>query len=212
MGDNASERILDAAEEEFSEVGYAGTTLREIAEKAAVTQALINYYYGSKYGLYEAVFIRRGKVISDQRLERLNALRESAYPVNTSEVVKAFLAPTIALRETPGGRRFLRLQARLHTEPAEISYKLRNEAYDRSTQQYVLIPKEILPGISVRDVYWRVVLMIGAYMYAFSDTHRLEELAPDICDPNNTTEIFDQIVAFVSAGLEAPAVLKGRND
>lgn len=51
-----------------------------------------------------------------------------------------------------------------------------------------------------------MVLMIGAYMYAFSDTHRLEELAPVVYDPNDTGEVFEQIVAFVTAGLQAPAV------
>jgi hypothetical protein len=141
----------------------------------------------------------------------LHALRDQEGKVLVDDVVRAFLAPTIALRETPGGRRFLRLQARLHTEPAEISYKLRNEAYDGSTRAYVQILEEILPELQAKDVYWRVVLMIGAYMYAFSDTHRLEELAPGICDPNNTDEILEQIIAFVSAGLlAAPVVLPGK--
>ncbi|WP_394062171.1 TetR/AcrR family transcriptional regulator [Alcaligenes sp. WGS1538] len=211
VGDNASERILDAAEQEFSETGYAGTTLRTIAQRAAVTQALINYYFGSKYGLYEAVFIRRGRLISDERLRRLEQIRAQSGAARVEEVVRAFLAPTIALRETEGGRRFLRLQARLHTEPAEISYKLRNEAYDASTRAYVHLLEEILPQLPARDVYWRMVLMIGAYMYAFSDTHRLEELAPVVCDPNDTGEVFEQIVAFVTAGLQAEAVRQGES-
>ncbi|HRL21089.1 MAG TPA: hypothetical protein PLP85_04920 [Alcaligenes sp.] len=66
--------------------------------------------------------------------------------------------------------------------------------------------EEILPQLPARDAYWRMVLMIGAYMYAFSDTHRLEELAPVVCDPNDTGEVFEQIVAFVTAGRQAPAV------
>lgn len=206
VGDNTAERILDAAEEVFSETGYAGTTLRVIAQKAAVTQALINYYFGSKYGLYEAVFIRRGRLISAGRMDRLQALRNEAGRVTVEDVVRAFLAPTIALRETRGGRLFLRLQARLHTEPAEISYKLRNEAYDASTKAYVSVLGEICPELPAKDLYWRMVLMIGAYMYAFSDTHRLDQLAPDVCDPNNNEEIFSQIIAFVTAGLQAPAV------
>ena len=41
-------QILDAAEDVFSSLGYAGTSLREVAEKAKVTQALISYYFGSK--------------------------------------------------------------------------------------------------------------------------------------------------------------------
>lgn len=206
--DNTSERILDAAEEVFADVGYSGATLRMVASRAEVTQALISYYFGSKYGLYEAVFIRRGRLISDGRLKRLEELRQQA-EVSVRDVVQAFLAPTIALRETPGGRRFLRLQARLHTEPAEISYKLRNEAYDASTRAYVQMLARVCPELSAKDLNWRMALMIGAYMYAFSDTHRLEQLAPDVCNANNTNEIFEQITAFVTAGIMAPAIGAG---
>lgn len=202
-GDNTSERILDAAEEVFAEVGYSGATLRMVAARADVTQALISYYFGSKYGLYEAVFIRRGRLISDGRMKLLEELKQRA-DVSVRDVVQAFLAPTIALRDTPGGRLFLRLQARLHTEPAEISYKLRNEAYDASTRAYVQMLARVCPGLSAKDLNWRMALMIGAYMYAFSDTHRLEQLAPEVCNANDTDEIFEQITAFVTAGISAP--------
>jgi len=202
-GDNASERILDAAEEVFAEVGYSGATLRTVAARADVTQALISYYFGNKYGLYEAVFIRRGRAIADQRVKLLDELKQRN-DVTVRDVVKAFLAPTIALRETRGGRLFLRLQARLHTEPAEISYKLRNEAYDASTRAYVQMMGRVCPQLSAKDLHWRMVLMIGAYMYAFSDTHRLEQIAPEHCNVNDTDEVFEQIAAFVSAGISAP--------
>lgn len=202
-GDNTSERILDAAEEVFAEVGYSGATLRMVAARADVTQALINYYFGSKYGLYEAVFIRRGRVIADGRMKLLEELKQRS-DVSVRDVVRAFLAPTIALRDTPGGRLFLRLQARLHTEPADISYKLRNEAYDVSTRAYVQMLAKVCPELSAKDVNWRMALMIGAYMYVFSDTHRLEQLAPDDCDADNTEELFEQITAFITAGIGAP--------
>lgn len=205
-GDNKSERILDAAEEVFSETGYHGATLKVIAERAAVTQALINYYFGSKYGLYEAVFLRRGSPIAESRMRRLGEIQAGPGPITAQDIVRAFLAPTLALRETEGGRRFLRLQARLHTEPADISYKLRNMAYDASTRAYVQALERACPHLSPKDANWRMALMIGSYMYAFSDTHRLEELAPHACDPNDTEEIFEQITAFVTGGLLAPGV------
>lgn len=203
-GDNTSERILDAAEEVFAEVGYSGATLRMIASRADVTQALINYYFSSKYGLYEAVFFRRGRLIADGRMKLLEELKQRT-GVSVRDVVKAFLAPTIALRETPGGRLFLRLQARLHTEPADISYKLRNEAYDASTRAYVHMLGQVCPELSAKDLNWRTALMIGAYMYVFSDTHRLEQLAPEHCNPDDTEELFEQITAFVTAGIGAPS-------
>ncbi|WP_142849915.1 TetR/AcrR family transcriptional regulator [Telmatospirillum sp. J64-1] len=201
---NVREEILDAAEVEFADLGYAGTTLRGVADRAKVTQALINYYFGSKHGLFEEVFLRRGRKISDERLERLENLRKSGAPLRIEDVVLGFLKPTLALRATPEGRAFMRLQARLHTEPPEISYKLRNEAYDVSTRAYVEAIREALPHLGEKDAYWRLTLMIGAYMYAFSDTHRLEELAEGICDPTDTNEILEQITNFVVGGLTAP--------
>lgn len=206
---NVRETMLDAAEVTFADLGYAGTTLREVSQKANVTQALISYYFGSKFGLFEEVFLRRGRTISDARLDNLSRLLQQAQPPSVRDIVLAFLAPTLALRATPEGRAFIRLQARLHTEPPEISYQLRNEAYDLSTRAYVDALRSALPHLPEKDVYWRVTLMVGAYMYGFSDTHRLEELAHGVCHLDDSSEILEQVTAFVAGGLEAPAAQPG---
>lgn len=46
------ERIVNAALRLFAEKGYAGTSLREIAESARTTKPMIYYYFRSKEGLY----------------------------------------------------------------------------------------------------------------------------------------------------------------
>lgn len=48
--------LLDAARVLFAERGYDRTTLRHIAERAGVDAALVARYFGSKEGLYLAVF------------------------------------------------------------------------------------------------------------------------------------------------------------
>ena len=202
---NVRETMLDAAEMTFADLGYAGTTLREISQKANVTQALISYYFGSKFGLFKEVFLRRSRKISDARLDNLKALLAQPQAPSVRAIVLAFLKPTLALRATPEGQAFIRLQARVHTEPPEISYQLRNEAYDVSTRAYVDALRVALPTLSEKDVYWRVTLMVGAYLYAFSNTHRLDQLAPGICNPDDTDEILDQVASFVTGGLSAPA-------
>lgn len=50
--------ILDAAEALFAEKGYAATSLREIGERAGVSRGTPSYFFGSKEGLYRAVFER----------------------------------------------------------------------------------------------------------------------------------------------------------
>lgn len=197
------EKILDASETLFANLGYAGTTLRRAADAADVTQALISYYFKSKYGLYEAVFMRRGQTISQQRIENLDKLNARGTP-GLPEIVRAFLLPTLALRRTPQGRSFLRLQARLHTEPPEISYRLRTEAYGESTRRYVEAVRRAVPELEALDAYWRVTLMIGTYLYAFSDTHRMEEMAPaGTYDPEDSDSLIEQVTRFVVGGFQA---------
>nr|WP_244173253.1 helix-turn-helix domain-containing protein [Caballeronia temeraria] len=40
--------MLDAAEVDFSQRGYAGASFKEVVASCGVTQALITYYFGTK--------------------------------------------------------------------------------------------------------------------------------------------------------------------
>ncbi|RED55533.1 TetR/AcrR family transcriptional regulator [Cohnella lupini] len=51
-------RILNAAEQIFAKIGFAGSRMSEIAIKAGVNQALIHYYFDSKEKLYMEVVTR----------------------------------------------------------------------------------------------------------------------------------------------------------
>jgi TetR/AcrR family transcriptional regulator len=51
-------RLLDAAMEEFAAKGYAGARVQDIADRAGLNKQLINYYFGGKEGLYQALHRR----------------------------------------------------------------------------------------------------------------------------------------------------------
>jgi AcrR family transcriptional regulator len=195
--------ILDVAELLFAELGYAGTALRDVARRANVTTAMIGYYFGSKQNLFRAVFLRRGTEVADTRRDALAALQAAARAPTVEELVTAFLSPSLRLRETAQGRAFLRLHSRLHMEPAEISYDLRRTVYDETTRAYAEAFLRVLPHLDGRAVYLRMSLMIGAYLYTFSDTSRLEELMPGKSAPSEPLFSLEDIVAYVSAGMRA---------
>ena len=52
---STEEKILEAASEVFTEKWFAGTRTRDIAEKAGINLALLNYYFRSKEKLFEQV-------------------------------------------------------------------------------------------------------------------------------------------------------------
>lgn len=52
---HAREKILHAAQQRFSSHGYDRTSVRAVARDAGVDHALVNYYFGSKEGLFRRV-------------------------------------------------------------------------------------------------------------------------------------------------------------
>ena len=58
-------RILQAAEEEFFEKGYAGARTASIAEKAGVTHAMLHYYFRTKDNLFERIVSGKIEMLGD---------------------------------------------------------------------------------------------------------------------------------------------------
>src|SRR5882757_1189334 len=54
-------RIKGAAHKVFLTKGYAAATVREVAKEAGVNVALVNYYFGSKKKLFDAVMMEKIK-------------------------------------------------------------------------------------------------------------------------------------------------------
>lgn len=71
-------RILESAGILIAQAGFADTTSKAIAQRAGVDLASINYHFGSRAGLYQAVLVEaHGRLVS---IERLDALRHADLP------------------------------------------------------------------------------------------------------------------------------------
>src|SRR5438067_6294934 len=59
------DHILDVAERVFADYGFDGASTRTISGEAGVNMAMLNYYFGSKEGLFLAIFERRISVFQN---------------------------------------------------------------------------------------------------------------------------------------------------
>jgi len=200
-------RLLDVSEVLFSESGYAGTTVRDISAKSNVNQALINYHFQNKRGLFMAIFARRGKILSDERLRLLAEFRIEAkgQAIPLKNLIYAFVYPPLRLAgESSGGRAFVKLQARLHNEPKDIETTLRQEYYDRVSLEFMEEFHKTLPQISRESIAWRMIFIMGLYIYVASNTGRLEVISNRKCKGSNWQEALEEILNFCEHGFLAP--------
>jgi AcrR family transcriptional regulator len=73
------EQLISAAIESLREVGYAGTSIREIARRGGFNSALISYYFGGLHGLLLAALDHSSDVRMRRytdAVERANSLEE----------------------------------------------------------------------------------------------------------------------------------------
>jgi AcrR family transcriptional regulator len=212
-GDAATaETIIEVAEREFAKHGFAGVSLRDIGEKAQVNPALVRYYFGSKDKLFREVVLRRGRQISRRRIELLDDLERHIGEVpKLEELVRAFLTPVAEVRrEGPAGMAFVRLAARLQTETQKLARELRRQVYAESTERYLSAFRRALPNLTPAAIYWRMVSLIGAYVYAMSDANQLRELSKGLCSPDDIDESLRQLIPFLCAGMRAPECPRDR--
>jgi AcrR family transcriptional regulator len=197
-------RFLDVAEILFSEHGYAKTSLRAIAKRADINHALINYHFANKRGLFLAVFDRRGGVVMAERSALLAAAKGKAgnTPIPLRELLYAFIYPPLRMAndDGPGGRAFVKLQARLHTEPKELEQTLRARLYDEVTLKFVAELRRSVPHLSHASICWRLTFVMGVYIYVSSDTGRLEFISGGRCRGTNLKQALPEILDFCERG------------
>ncbi len=70
---NTEQKIFDAATELFLEKGVDRTSVREIASKAGINLALMNYYFRSKENLFDAIFSQLVKKNSEELIRILDS-------------------------------------------------------------------------------------------------------------------------------------------
>src|SRR5436189_1754138 len=91
------ERILDAAESLFMEHGFEATSLRSITAAAGVNLAAVNYHFGSKEELFQAVLTRRLDPMNHARLSLLTRLEAAAapQPLSCEKILTALFVPAL---------------------------------------------------------------------------------------------------------------------
>lgn len=78
MSLDKKEHIINTAIALFAEKGFEGTSIRDLATKADVNIAMVNYYFGSKDKLFEAMIEYKASYMRERLSEIANDKNKSA--------------------------------------------------------------------------------------------------------------------------------------
>jgi AcrR family transcriptional regulator len=202
-------RIIDAAEVLFMEHGFEATSLRSLTAAAGVNLAAVNYHFGSKEDLFQAVLTRRLDPMNLERIELLDRMeRESGgRPISCERILSAMLIPALRLArdERRGGKNFLRLLGRAYADPAPFIRHFLSEQYADMIGRYKEAFLKALPHLTRQELTWRLHFVMGALSYTLSGTDVLKLIAHAMPGEKDNDELLLQRLApFLVAGLKAP--------
>ena len=200
---DTKERILDAAEQLFAELGFSGTSLRAVTSSAGVNLAAVNYHFGSKEALLHAVLARRLGPVNEERLKWLERLETEAgdRPPAVREILRTLFAPALmALPESVARG----IAGRIYAEPPSIAGPLMRELFAEVTQRYLAAIERALPDVPSDELKWRFNFVIGAMVQVLSGAAELAPI-PGGLGPHDEQSVLQHLLDFAEAGMCAPA-------
>jgi AcrR family transcriptional regulator len=200
--------ILDAAEKLFAQDGYHYTSLRGITGLAKVNLAAVNYHFGSKDALLQAVIERRLLPLNQIRQEKLAAVLAQSEAANrrptAKDLLRAFIEPTLAFRNSsPGAENFIALIGRAMNEPDET---VRNCFIQQVMSIFQLLfsgLQRALPEVPANSLLTRLQFTMGAMGHVMCSSARPALQLPGCPKPLAETALAEELIGFVCAGLEA---------
>ncbi|MBW3567710.1 MAG: TetR family transcriptional regulator [Proteobacteria bacterium] len=204
------DRILATAERLFAEAGIGATSLRTITTAAGVNLAAVNYHFGSKDALVEAVYRRHLEPLNHARLRRLEMIEQAANgePLDVETIVRAFVEPLVEQARTgASGAVLTRLLAQSLHEAAGYVERFYARENDAVLQRYRDAMQRAIPALSPDEICWRLNFMLGTLHNAFLDAGLLKLLDHDAGKQRAETgpEVtLAQLIPFLVAGLTAP--------
>ena len=201
------DRLLDAAEQLFSEHGFEGTSVRDIAGAAGCNIAAVNYYFGGKDKLYTEVWRRQLVQMRDARLNAIEqVMSESGGKPVLEDLLRSFSNAFVGpFRDESRSRRFMNLMAREMIDQ-HVNVNLFVDEVVRPTLG--ALGSALLkscPSLEESRIPLLIVFLAGQLMHVvhikamFDQTEIAEMPAFDL------TEAVDNIVKFSAAGIRAYA-------
>lgn len=199
------ERVLEAACEVFAEKGYRDATVQDICSAAGANVAAVNYYFGTKRGLYLAVWQHLYNVVQQQYLGKVVEIADPT--ARLREIIHQRVKH--AFDDGPAGRFRKMIQAEVG-DPTEVHDELRARFLDPLMDLLTGTVAAILDTSVNSPVVRRCAFSVQSQLVSLARLRRLPgstglHRLMGVSRPGKAQieEVAEHIVNFVMGGIRA---------
>ncbi len=198
--------ILLAAEKLFALQAFKSVTMRDIANEADLSLALLTYHFGSKVELLHAVFEHRESYIADRMIALEQARKDKKNPKALEAIVTAFVHRAFELRAHPDSEHFMRLVARQVMGGGEESREILRQYFDPLAHSFIDAIHEVIPKADKGRVAACYIFALGCLLNSTVDD-RLEQLSDSAISTDHPEILEPLLVTFITAGIRSAMAL-----
>ncbi|WNO07580.1 TetR/AcrR family transcriptional regulator [Teredinibacter sp. KSP-S5-2] len=206
------DRILNAATVLFAERGFAETSLRTITGMAGVNLASVNYHFGSKKELIQAVFKRFLEPYCrelDRCAEQLVSQVPEGETPSIDAILKCLLHTLLSsmkkMDEDP--QRFMRLLSLAYTQSQEHLRHYLAQNFGSTYQKFSHLVRASNPHLDTVELYWRTYFMLGAAIFTLSSYDSIRAiLNSDYSEDTSLEDTVELLIPSLAGMLKSPNV------
>ncbi|MCP4035997.1 MAG: TetR/AcrR family transcriptional regulator [bacterium] len=201
---STKERLLRAAESLFARRGIDAVSMRSIcAEAQQRNNTALQYHFGSKEKLVEAVLTARMEVINGHRQAMLDQLLREGRQGDLRCLVSAVVAPfTQQLAGGEGGRDYVRFTAQLFSRGDALELLGQRRSWTRASYAIFERIRDCLSDLPDHVVSTRLALMANQLVHATAAKE--DELRLRTTRSQSIERFTSELIDYLVGGLSAP--------
>lgn len=197
------EKLILAGEALFAEYGFDAVAVRQIAEASGQrNNSVIQYHFGDKYGLLDAIFMYRAEQISPIRMKMLRDYRLGGRVREIKDIFRLILEPELEICRIEGNLNYIRLTLyyMIHLRPKGILHPFdRQYEATLALRTALSLLHERLPYLPPDRFYFRTsvldIMIKGAMIVIDGAGH-------DLLDRKNI--LLEDAIEMMTAAMGAP--------
>ncbi|MGB6221796.1 TetR/AcrR family transcriptional regulator [Haloferula sp.] len=199
------QRLLEAAEQLFSEEGFDSVSVRDITERAGANVAAVNYHFNSREHLVEMVIERYINPVNDERLARLDALekKSGSKAIPLEELLDAFIRPfaTQVRKSELSEKMFYKLMGRCLGDRGGQLPKSVEQGFQLMLIRFKKAFAKALPTLDDEELLWRIHFTVGAMIHTMAHGETLNRFTQGESGSPPMEKTLSRFIQFSAAGL-----------